>query len=1083
MNRLILSIVICTSISFSLSPAAQAADSAENILAATGVKGGLVVHLGCGDGRLIAELKADDRYFVHGLDADPGNVDRARDYLQAEGVCGYVAVEQFTGDRLPYAENLVRLLVADHLGDVTMEEVMRVLAPGGVALIGGEKTVKPWPAEYDEWTHWRHGADGNMVSKDRLVGPPRHVRWTDGPLWQNHHGTEPSMTVMVSAGGRLLSIANDAPMGVTGMPGRWRLIARDAFSGLVLWKRPIDGWGWQAWGYWEQGHTARFNHPIHIRKRLVAVGDRVYVTLGFNAPVTALDAVTGTTIRTYPGTEHTDELVCLDGILYLSVNDRPQRAWLGKGVAPVPPEKQEHAQKRIWAVEAETGSVIWKSGPFVGNTAKPDRMGSLRHLALTVSDKGVFVVDQRHIVCLEPETGRQRWRTERLITPPEPADRNSMTELFHGLNEANMHTVVFYQGVLLVVHPHDQPSWSWVSPAIIQALSPETGEELWRYETTPVGCLDLPDLMGARGLVWAMNRKDQTLIGLNAATGRKEREISIAEALKVGHHHRCYPNRATEDYVIIGRRGAEFVNLVSGQVQQHHWARGSCRFGHLPANGLLYRPPDPCKCYMSGKLQGFYALASKSASGGFSQCLSEDNPLEKGPAYGAIEQNEPASRATDWPTYRHDPMRSGSVPTAVPAELNQAWTVDLGGKLSSPVMADGRVYVSSVDRHQLHALNSASGKLQWSYTAGGRIDSPPTILAGMAIFGSADGWLYCLRAADGELAWRFRAAPGERRVMSHGQIESAWPVSGSVLVVGGVVFCTAGRSSFLDDGIFVYAIEAETGRLLERKQIHDVQPYVSNANRLPPEAPGASADILLTDGRAVYLRHRKLELSTLMRLDATTATGLSGRRLIVDGGFLDDFWFHRAYWRLGGVQGNLIVFDQRAAYATAMHQSPGSDNYRFYVPAGGRTDSVARGRGKGDPGWLSGAKVQHGGYHLLAVTHKGPQAAAASGRKRDGGAQSTIWHNDRFPICPRAMVAAGKTLLVAGFPDRIDPKDPWATFEGRRGGVLCELSAADGEKLAEYKLAAPPVFNGMAAADGKVYLSLTDGSILCLSGK
>ena len=51
---------------------------AQQILAATGVQGGLVVHLGCGDGRLTAALHANDSYLVHGLDADPANVDQAR---------------------------------------------------------------------------------------------------------------------------------------------------------------------------------------------------------------------------------------------------------------------------------------------------------------------------------------------------------------------------------------------------------------------------------------------------------------------------------------------------------------------------------------------------------------------------------------------------------------------------------------------------------------------------------------------------------------------------------------------------------------------------------------------------------------------------------------------------------------------------------------------------------------------------------------------------------------------------------------------------------------------------------------------
>ena len=34
-------------------------------------RGGLVVHLGCGDGKLTAALRTGDAYLVHGLDVDP----------------------------------------------------------------------------------------------------------------------------------------------------------------------------------------------------------------------------------------------------------------------------------------------------------------------------------------------------------------------------------------------------------------------------------------------------------------------------------------------------------------------------------------------------------------------------------------------------------------------------------------------------------------------------------------------------------------------------------------------------------------------------------------------------------------------------------------------------------------------------------------------------------------------------------------------------------------------------------------------------------------------------------------------------
>ena len=44
------------------------------ILEAGGVRGGLIVHLGCGDGVLTAELAARESFFVHGLDNGAANV-------------------------------------------------------------------------------------------------------------------------------------------------------------------------------------------------------------------------------------------------------------------------------------------------------------------------------------------------------------------------------------------------------------------------------------------------------------------------------------------------------------------------------------------------------------------------------------------------------------------------------------------------------------------------------------------------------------------------------------------------------------------------------------------------------------------------------------------------------------------------------------------------------------------------------------------------------------------------------------------------------------------------------------------------
>ena len=143
---------------------ASGEQTAKQILDTADIKGGLIVHIGCGDGTVTAALHASDRCIVQGLDAD---VTAARQTIQSLGLYGRVTAEPWTGERLPYVDNLVNLVVADQLGKLPMQEVLRVLAPGGVALIGGEKIVKPRPKEMDEWQQHYHNADNNAVARDR----------------------------------------------------------------------------------------------------------------------------------------------------------------------------------------------------------------------------------------------------------------------------------------------------------------------------------------------------------------------------------------------------------------------------------------------------------------------------------------------------------------------------------------------------------------------------------------------------------------------------------------------------------------------------------------------------------------------------------------------------------------------------------------------------------------------------------------------------------------------------------------------------------------------------------------------------
>ena len=110
--------------------AAETAPDAAKILRDSGVTGGLVVHLGCGDGTLTAALRKNDSYLVQGLDADAGNVAAAKENIRACGAYGPVTVKHWPHAHLPYADGVVNLLVvsADRSA-VSQQEIERVVHP------------------------------------------------------------------------------------------------------------------------------------------------------------------------------------------------------------------------------------------------------------------------------------------------------------------------------------------------------------------------------------------------------------------------------------------------------------------------------------------------------------------------------------------------------------------------------------------------------------------------------------------------------------------------------------------------------------------------------------------------------------------------------------------------------------------------------------------------------------------------------------------------------------------------------------------------------------------------------------------
>ena len=1075
-----------------LPTAGAGASAAENeaaaILQATGVKGGLIVHVGCGGPGwpgLTAQLRATDSYVVHGLARDRAHVKKARSHIQALGVYGPVSAGLWDGKELPYEDDMVNLVVVPDAGAVDMREVMRVLVPQGVAYVcragAWHKTVKPRVPQMDEWTHYLHDASNNAVSSDRLVAPPRQLRWLGSPRWVRHHDYMASLSAMVSAGGRLFYIFDEGATCSMQYPARWAVIARDAFNGTVLWKRPIAKWHPTMW--------PGKHGPAQLPRRLVAHGNRVYVPLGTQVPLTALDAATGKTIRTYRQTTATEEILFRDGTLYVVVNPNPTdfaetsaAALLHRSGEPAlksfaryrpPAGKPKGAQpfedvtgkRNLLAIDAETGRVKWTCE------------STFLQLTLAVDDGRAYFHDGRRVICLDRGSGKRLWASE-------PIERNM--RMHAGFSA----TLVVHDGVVLFSGAENM-QFGRGAKDTMTALDARTGRKLWTAPHPPSGYTSPEDTFVVNGLVWTApttNRNDTgAFTGRDLRTGQVRASFPADDGQHMPHH-RCHRAKATERFFLMSRTGIEFVDPVAKHWERHDWVRGSCQYGIMPANGLIYAPPHSCSCYVESKLDGLCALTATRASKAARQPGKTGTRLTRGDATPQSAIHTPQSE--DWPTYRGNPQRSGAARTTVPAKLKPRWQTRLGGRLSAVSLAGGRLLVASVDTHTVHALDADSGKEAWRFTAGGRVDSPPTLWRGLALFGSADGCVYCLRISDGALVWRFRAVPADRRIMALGQLESQWPIHGSVLIRAGVVHFVAGRSMFLDGGLRYLRLDAATGKMLSENVMDDRDPKTGrtlDAKVRWPDMPVALPDVLSCDGSHIYMRRQLFDFEG--RRLARTAPHLYSPTGYLDGGA----WWHRTYWVYGpafgygtgykgpaqrGPAGRIVVMDDDNVYGFAAKPP---HLYR---------------------GWTMGW-FEYQLFRMKKVPAKTPSPPGQDIhflRRKSGQPKQWpgyTWKRD-VPCLVRAMVLCGQTLFIAGAPRILDerksmaaPDDPAirkaaeeqeAAFAGRRGGLLLAVSATDGRTLSRCELTSPPAWDAMAAAGGRLYLSTLDGSVLCLQG-
>ena len=131
-----------------------------------------------------------------------------------------------------------------------------------------------------------------------------------------------------------------------------------------------------------------------------------------------------------------------------------------------------------------------------------------------------------------------------------------------------------------------------------------------------------------------------------------------------------------------------------------------------------------------------------------------------------------AQSSQQWPQWRgpaRDGVAAAQAPSSWPAALTQKWKITIGSGYSTPIVADGRVYIHARNGEQetITAYDATTGKPLWqdAHAAPYKVNpaaashgpgpkSSPVLANGRLYTLGISGILSCLDAASGKVIWR-----------------------------------------------------------------------------------------------------------------------------------------------------------------------------------------------------------------------------------------------------------------------------------------------------------------------------------------
>jgi len=428
---------------------------------------------------------------------------------------------------------------------------------------------------------------------------------------------------------------------------------------------------------------------------------------------------------------------------------------------------------------------------------------------------------------------------------------------------------------------------------------------------------------------------------------------------------------------------------------------------------------------------------------------------------------KPSLEAGDWPQFRADAGRTGYTPAELPDGLSLRWKRENPAPMPAwkgvhtrmtfdyayqPVIADGVLYYGSSADCTVYAVDAGSGEERWSFHTGAPVRFAPAAWNGRVFVGGDDGWIYCLDARSGSVEWKKRGGPGDGgMILGNDRMISRRPVRGGIAIVGDVLYVGAGI--WPSEGIYIRALDPATGDELwvndDAGGMEYDQPHGGARAKSGISSQGylvaAGGSLLVPTGRSVPAA-LDIETGAFKYFHLQKHRAYGGSRVVAAG----DFFFAtsgntRFDWEIIGrsnavfsaADGELAVPDEFNSPGVAV-----SPDYIFSVDSSDRHLKA----------------YQRDNFVAIKKVPDGMGGQVETARLAE-----PAWAIDtREPECI-SMIAAADRIVTGSVNGRVTVLDA-------------------GEKAVVESFEVDGVPYGLAAADGKLFVSTDRGTIYCFDG-